>query len=55
MERLRTEVAHTRVADTTASFEVIARQVGFASAERMRRAFLRLYGKPPQAVRRVAR
>jgi transcriptional regulator GlxA family with amidase domain len=55
VERLRTEVAHTRVASTTASFEVIARQVGFASAERMRRAFLRLYGQPPQAVRRIAR
>jgi transcriptional regulator GlxA family with amidase domain len=55
VERLRTEVAHTRVAGTTASFEVIARQVGFASAERMRRAFLRLYGQPPQAVRRIAR
>ena len=55
VERLRTEVAHTRVTDSTVSFEVIARQVGFASAERMRRAFLRLYGRPPQEVRRIAR
>jgi transcriptional regulator GlxA family with amidase domain len=55
VERLRTEVAHTQVTGTTASIEVIARQVGFASAERMRRAFLRLYGQPPQAVRRIAR
>jgi len=28
--------------------------VGFESAERMRRAFVRLYGNPPQAVRRIA-
>jgi transcriptional regulator GlxA family with amidase domain len=55
VERLRAEVAHTRVADSTDSIETIARQVGFASAERMRRAFIRLYGQPPQAVRRLAR
>jgi len=55
VERLRTEVAHTRVTGTTASFEAIARQTGFASAERMRRAFVRHFGRPPQAVRRIAR
>ena len=55
VERLRTEVAHTQVTGTTTSIEVIARHVGFASAERMRRAFIRLYGQPPQAVRRIAR
>jgi len=54
VERLRTEVAHTRVTDTTDAIEIIARQVGFESAERMRRAFVRLYGNPPQAVRRIA-
>jgi transcriptional regulator GlxA family with amidase domain len=55
VERLRTEAAHTQVTGSTASIEVIARQVGFASAERMRRAFIRLYGQPPQAVRRIAK
>jgi transcriptional regulator GlxA family with amidase domain len=55
VERLRAEVAHTRVSDTADSIEKIARQVGFESAERMRRAFIRLYGQPPQAVRRIAR
>jgi len=55
VERLRAEVAHTRVSGSTDSIEVIARQVGFESAERMRRAFIRLYGQPPQAVRRIAR
>jgi len=54
VERLRTEVAHSRVTDTTDAIEIIARQVGFESAERMRRAFVRLYGNPPQAVRRIA-
>lgn len=55
VERLRTEAAHTQVMESTASIETIARHVGFESAERMRRAFIRLYGQPPQAVRRIAR
>jgi transcriptional regulator GlxA family with amidase domain len=55
VERLRAEVAHSEVTGTTDSIEAIARRVGFASPERMRRAFVRLYGQPPQAVRRVAK
>src|SRR5882672_7113161 len=51
VERLRTEAAHTQVTGTTDSIETIARRVGFSNAERMRRAFVRLYGQPPQAVR----
>ena len=54
VERMRTEVAHAQLTGTAASIELIARQVGFASAERMRRAFVKLYGNPPQAVRRLA-
>jgi transcriptional regulator GlxA family with amidase domain len=54
VERLRTEAAHAQVTGTTESIEIIARRVGFANAERMRRAFIRLYGQPPQAVRRIA-
>ncbi len=54
VERMRTEVAHAQLTGTTASIEMIARRVGFASAERMRRAFVKLYGNPPQAVRRIA-
>jgi len=54
VERLRTEVAYGQVTGTTESIETIARRVGFANAERMRRAFIRLYGQPPQAVRRIA-
>jgi transcriptional regulator GlxA family with amidase domain len=34
---------------------VIAREVGFSDPERMRRAFLRVFGQPPQGVRRAAR
>jgi len=54
VERLRTEVAHAQVTGTAESIETIARRVGFTNAERMRRAFIRLYGQPPQAVRRIA-
>jgi transcriptional regulator GlxA family with amidase domain len=35
--------------------EIVARQTGFADRDRMRRAFLRAFGQPPQAIRRTAR
>ena len=35
--------------------DVIARETGFADRDRMRRAFLRAFGQPPQAIRRTAR
>jgi transcriptional regulator GlxA family with amidase domain len=35
--------------------DVIANEAGFADRERMRRAFLRVLGQPPQALRRNAR
>ena len=54
VERMRTEMAHAQLTSSTASIEAIARRVGFANAERMRRAFVKLYGNPPQAVRRLA-
>jgi transcriptional regulator GlxA family with amidase domain len=34
--------------------EVIAAETGFGDQERMRRAFLRVFGKPPQTLRRMA-
>jgi transcriptional regulator GlxA family with amidase domain len=34
---------------------VVAVQTGFVDTERMRRAFLRAFGHPPQAVKRAAR
>jgi transcriptional regulator GlxA family with amidase domain len=51
VERLRAEVAHTQVTSTTVPMDSIARAVGFSNAERMRRAFLRIYGAPPQSMR----
>jgi transcriptional regulator GlxA family with amidase domain len=48
IERLRVEVARARVEDSPEPIEVIARQVGFGDAERMRRSFVRLYGQSPQ-------
>ena len=37
------------------SIDVVARQTGFADRDRMRRAFLRNFGQPPQVIRRNAR
>jgi transcriptional regulator GlxA family with amidase domain len=55
VEKLRIEAARMLVQDGRHPVEVIARQTGFGDDERMRRAFLRAYGKPPQAMRRSAR
>jgi transcriptional regulator GlxA family with amidase domain len=37
------------------SMDAIARDTGFSDPERMRRAFLRTFGQPPQALKRAAR
>ena len=55
VERLRVEAARMRLQDGTEPVEEIARAVGFNDPERMRRAFLKLYGLPPQAIRRANR
>lgn len=55
VERLRAEAARLRIETSTEAIEVIARQVGFRDPERMRRAFLRSFGQPPQGIRRAAR
>ncbi|MFM0694701.1 GlxA family transcriptional regulator [Paraburkholderia graminis] len=54
VERLRVEEARRRVEHTAESIEAIAYTVGFSHAERMRRAFLRVVGLPPQRVRQMA-
>jgi transcriptional regulator GlxA family with amidase domain len=41
--------------DSRHPIEAIAWQTGFADRERMRRAFVRVFGLPPQAMRRQAR
>jgi transcriptional regulator GlxA family with amidase domain len=53
VERLRLEVARERVETTAVPIEAIARAVGFHDPERMRRAFLRAFGQPAQAMRRL--
>lgn len=54
VERLRAETARTALAQGGAIQE-IARRTGFGDPERMRRAFIRLYGAPPAAMRRTMR
>ena len=55
VERLRLETARERVEGSTDPIDVIAARTGFGDAERMRRAFIRALGQPPQALRRAAR
>lgn len=55
VERLRVEAARARVEGSHEQIERIAETTGFGDAERMRRAFLRTLGQPPQALRRHAR
>ena len=55
LERLRLEVARERVEASAEPIEQVAAAAGFGDPERMRRAFLRAFGQPPQALRRAAR
>ena len=55
VERLRLEAARTAVETSHAPIDRVAEGVGFGDPERMRRAFLRAFGQPPQALRRSAR
>ena len=55
VERLRIEVARGRIQASAEPIEGVARATGFGDPERMRRAFIRTFGQPPQALRRVAR
>ncbi len=54
VEKLRLEAARERVERSTLPIETIAVMTGFHDPERMRRAFLREFHQPPQAVRRNA-
>lgn len=55
VERLRLEIARTAVETTPAPLDRIAETTGFGDPGRMRRAFLRAFGHPPQALRRTGR
>lgn len=54
VEKLRLDAARSEVEAGTARIDQVAAKVGFGDAERMRRAFIRVYGQPPQALRRAA-
>jgi transcriptional regulator GlxA family with amidase domain len=55
VENLRLETARLMMEQSRHPIEIIAQQTGFADRDRMRRAFLRTYGQPPQVIRRNAR
>jgi transcriptional regulator GlxA family with amidase domain len=55
IENLRLEAARLSMEQSRHPIDVIARQTGFADRDRMRRAFLRAFGQPPQVIRRNAR
>ncbi|WP_340317358.1 GlxA family transcriptional regulator [Rhizorhabdus argentea] len=53
IERVRVEEALALLADPHVSVAAAAQKVGFVTSERMRRAFLRAFGVPPQEMRAV--
>jgi len=55
VERLRIEVARQQVQSSSEAIERVAETTGFRDPERMRRAFIRAFGQPPQSLRRAAR
>jgi transcriptional regulator GlxA family with amidase domain len=55
VENLRLEGARTLMVDTNHSLDIVAQQTGFGDRNRLRRAFLRAYGQPPQVIRRQSR
>ncbi|MFZ4876483.1 GlxA family transcriptional regulator [Janthinobacterium sp. Mn2066] len=55
IENLRLEAARLMIEQGRLPIDIVAQETGFADPERMRRAFLRAYGQPPQVLRRHAR
>src|ERR1700758_4953310 len=55
VENLRLEGARALMEDTNHTLDVVAQLTGFGDSNRMRRAFLRAYGQPPQVIRRQSR
>jgi transcriptional regulator GlxA family with amidase domain len=55
VENLRLEAARLMLESSRHPIDIIARDTGFGDRERMRRAFLRAFGQPPQVIRRSAR
>jgi len=55
VEHLRLEAARVEVETGSEPIDRVAVRTGFGDPERMRRAFIRGFGQPPQALRRTAR
>lgn len=55
VERFRLEMARAALESSHASLEQIAESAGFGDLGRMRRAFVRAFGVPPQTLRGMAR
>ncbi len=55
IEQIRLEAARLMIEETRHPMEKIAQESGFVDLRRMRDAFMRQYGQPPQTIRRLAR
>lgn len=55
VERLRVESARLMLETANHSIDTVATEIGFGDQERMRRAFIRITGQPPQTFRRASR
>ena len=55
IETLRVEGARNLMEHSRHPIDVVDRQTGFSDRDHMRRAFVRAFGQPPQALRRFAR
>lgn len=53
IESLRLEAARSLMEETGQTIDAVAQQTGFADRDRMRRAFVRAFGQPPQTIRRA--
>jgi transcriptional regulator GlxA family with amidase domain len=52
---LRVEAARVMMEESRHPIDIVAQETGFADRGRMRRAFLRSLGQPPQVIRHNAR
>lgn len=55
IENLRLEAARLMIEQSHHPIDIVARETGFVDRRRMREAFLRAFGQPPQVFRRNAR
>ena len=55
VEKLRLEAARLMIEQSHHPIDVVARETGFVDRRRMRAAFLRNFGQPPQVIRRNSR